>query len=82
MENTDVSNIDLPIPYRMLSSADDIPISRNPEENQDDEKMELFLEFPENNGPKDVLRPGAIVYQTIYARAIRGKDRIYITVSQ
>lgn len=63
------SNIDIPIPTRLLISTGGAPLSYVPTQfilsNQ-----ELFLEFSELNGPLDVLRPGANGSLTIYTKAI------------
>jgi subtilase family serine protease len=67
MEN--IGNVDIPVPTRFVISLQGAPISFD-EADFSEELQELFLEFLEEDGPEDILRPGGISYITIYAHAI------------
>jgi hypothetical protein len=59
------SNVDIPVPTRILISLGGDPISFTAE-GLSEGKTELFIEFKEEGGPPDVLRPGATGTITIF----------------
>ena len=67
MENT--GNIDIPIPKRLITSLGGAPLASSPE-GLSESLVDLYLSFAEKDGPERVLRPGAVVYQTIYTKAV------------
>lgn len=62
-------NVDIPIPSRMLVSMAGTPISFMAE-GIIDNLQELFIEFKEQGGPDNVLRPGATGSITVYTQAL------------
>jgi len=70
------SNVDIPVPTRFLISQDANAISLTPS-GLTDNKMDLYLEFRELNGPQNVLRPGANGVITIYCKIMSGNGHTY-----
>ncbi|MBO9562795.1 MAG: hypothetical protein J7621_08480 [Niastella sp.] len=62
-------NVDIPIPTRMLVSMAGTPVSFL-SETIIDNLQELLIEFKEQGGPDNVLRPGATGSITIYTQAL------------
>ena len=75
-ENT--GNVDLPIPYRILSTENNVPIASQADSLGLED--EILIEFSEPSGPKLVLRPRAVVYKTVYVRALRILTQILIYI--
>lgn len=64
-------NVDIPIPTRMLVCTNGDPIALTPSMLSGSNSVsELFFEFKEQNGPPQVLRPGATGFITIYTQAL------------
>ncbi|HET6994848.1 MAG TPA: CARDB domain-containing protein, partial [Chitinophagaceae bacterium] len=62
-------NVDLPVPTRFVFSRDGAPLSMTVE-GLTQNLQELSLEFRENNGPPNILRPGATGSITFYTKSI------------
>lgn len=70
-------NIDVPTPTRFLISLEGAPLAFDVND-LPELKQELFLEFQETDGPKDVLRPGAKGSIKVFTKAI-APLRFYLT---
>lgn len=67
------SNVDIPVPTRIMLSLGGDPISVSTEGIAEN-KNELYIEFKELNGPADVLRPGATGSITIFTISNTGSN--------
>ena len=63
------SNVDQPVPTRFVYSTGGAPLSFTVD-GLSENHQELQLEFKENNGPPDILRPGATGSITFYTKAV------------
>jgi subtilase family serine protease len=66
-ENT--GNIDVELPQLLISSLGGAPLSIDPEIFEED-ILEIGMEFQEEDGPPNILRPGGEAVFTVYTRAI------------
>ncbi len=60
-------NVDVPVPVRNLQSLGGAPVSLNSELVSAGSDTSLTISFSEQNGPEDILRPGATSSVTFYA---------------
>ncbi|HAA10688.1 MAG TPA: hypothetical protein DCE41_02930 [Cytophagales bacterium] len=67
---TNTSNVDMPVPTRFVASTEGAPLAFRPDE-LGLMQEELFLEFVERDGPRNVLRAGVTVGIRIYSQSIR-----------
>lgn len=62
-------NIDVGAPQLMISSLGGAPLSADPSDFEE-ELLEIDVEFQEDDGPPDILRPGGVATYTLYTRAV------------